>query len=66
MTMDRSLCPVCAWRGDCKKKFKPGAGINCPDFTRDLLVKDEELEKSADEEKKGEGSKKSKSGLWPL
>jgi len=66
MTMDRSLCPVCAWRGDCKKKFKPGAGINCADFTRDLSIKDEGLEKSADEEKKGEGSKKSKSGLWPL
>ena len=41
--MDRSLCPICAWRADCKKKFNKGAGIHCADFSRDLTVKDNEL-----------------------
>ncbi len=66
MTMDRSLCPICAWRGDCKKKFKPGAGINCPDFSRDLSVKDKESEEAAQENASAEQGKKPKKGLFPL
>jgi hypothetical protein len=65
MGIDRSLCPICAWRADCKKKFKPGAGIHCVDFSRDLTVKDPELEKELESEKKPETGKK-KSGLFPL
>lgn len=64
---DRSLCPICAWRADCKKKFKADSGINCPDFSRDLKVKDkgleEELEKQAGSKEPG---KKPKKGLFPL
>jgi len=61
--MDRSLCPICAWREDCKKKFKRGAGIHCPDFSRDLKVKNKELEEDLD---KAEDKGKKKKGLFPL
>ncbi len=52
-------CLVCAWRGDCQKKFSmsiPEANA-CVDFSRDVSLKkeepeDEESEKS--EEKKEE------------
>jgi len=33
-----TMCVVCAWRVDCKKKYsyEQGSVIKCPDFTRDL------------------------------
>jgi hypothetical protein len=33
-----TMCVVCAWRADCKKKYsyEQGSAIKCPDFTRDL------------------------------
>lgn len=65
MTMDRSLCPICAWRADCKKKFNKGAGIHCPDFSRDLTVKNSELEDELEKKDKPEAGKKKK-GLFPL
>ncbi len=34
-------CSICAWRADCKKKFSlSGKNIRCPDFVRDLTIKD--------------------------
>jgi len=67
MTIDRSLCPICAWRGDCKKKFNKGAGIHCPDFSRDLTVKNKELEEELDNQSKSkDAEKKTKKGLWPM
>ncbi|OQC24868.1 MAG: hypothetical protein BWX71_01773 [Deltaproteobacteria bacterium ADurb.Bin072] len=56
MTMDRSLCAICAWRGDCNKKFMSGKGVHCPDFTRDLTIR-------AREEVKKEDAPRSKSGV---
>ena len=44
MTLDRTLCPICAWRRDCKKKFSRGEGVHCPDFTKDLSIKTQENE----------------------
>jgi hypothetical protein len=42
-------CVICAWRGECQKKFCiPDGGQRCPDFTRDITIKlpeDEEPEK---------------------
>jgi hypothetical protein len=36
-------CAICAWRADCKKKFSlSGKNIRCPDFVRDLTIKDNE------------------------
>ncbi len=33
-----TMCVVCAWKVDCKKKYhyEQGSVIKCPDFTRDL------------------------------
>ena len=55
--------PDMCLREDCKKKFKKGAGIHCPDFSRDLNVKNKELEEELEKESKPEKKKK---GLFPL
>ncbi len=54
MTTGQSLCVVCAWRKDCVKKFQKGKGVTlqCPDFTRDVSIKDTE---KADVEKSDSG-----------
>lgn len=41
----KAMCAVCAWRENCRKKFKVSAGeAHCPDFSRDVKIKaDEEL-----------------------
>ncbi len=66
MSADRSLCSICAWRNECKKRFRPGAGINCPDFTRDLTIKTED-EKDLDSKGEGKTSEsKTKKKLWPI
>jgi len=34
-------CAICAWRENCQKKFSvSGKDIRCPDFARDLSIKD--------------------------
>ena len=34
-------CVVCAWRENCAKKFRvTDGGAHCPDFTRDVTIKD--------------------------
>jgi len=48
MTLEKKLCAVCAWRRNCKKKFSSsssGTGaLYCTDFTKDLSIKDEEVD----------------------
>jgi|WetSurMetagenome_2_1015567.scaffolds.fasta_scaffold858252_2 hypothetical protein len=56
MSMDRTLCAICAWRGDCNKKFMQGNGVHCPDYTRDLTIRaatDERKEDKKPKDKKG-------------
>ncbi|HPQ70235.1 MAG TPA: hypothetical protein PKW95_13995 [bacterium] len=31
-------CAVCAWRGDCAKKFRMTDARHCPDFSRDITL----------------------------
>jgi hypothetical protein len=39
--MSRQSCAVCAWRENCSKKFCiTDGGARCPDFTRDVSIKD--------------------------
>lgn len=47
---ERTICAVCAWRADCKLKFSYDSGgpIRCPEYTRDLSIK-EEPEDAADD-----------------
>lgn len=45
-------CVICAWRENCAKKFcVPDGGAHCPDFTRDVSIKD--AGGNADEDKSG-------------
>jgi len=65
--MDRSLCGICAWRGDCNKKFIRGEGIHCPDFTKDLTIKARPEETGQEKAKKTENKAgKNKTPLFEL
>jgi hypothetical protein len=44
-----NICAVCAWRADCQKKFSiSGKDINCPDFSKDLSVSEENKDRETD------------------
>jgi hypothetical protein len=58
MSMDRSLCAICAWRGDCNKKFMQGNGVYCPDYTRDLTIRATADEKKEDKKLRDKKGKK--------
>ena len=39
--MPRQSCVACAWRENCAKRFSVGdGGTRCPDFSRDVSIKD--------------------------
>lgn len=39
--MPRQSCAVCAWREKCSKRFcASDGGARCPDFSRDVSIKD--------------------------
>ena len=39
--MPRQSCAVCAWRENCNKRFSVcDGGARCPDFSRDISIKD--------------------------
>ena len=58
MSMDRSLCAICAWRGDCNKKFMQGNGVFCPDYTKDLTIRAKAEEKKEEPVSRGKKGKK--------
>jgi cytidylate kinase len=43
--MDKRICSICAWRGNCQKRFTVPTdallNVHCPDFTRDVSLKEE-------------------------
>jgi len=42
MTSDvRKICPVCAWRANCAKRFSMGGDqtLHCPDFSEDVTLR---------------------------
>ncbi len=44
MKPKQEICVLCAWRENCSKKFSiSGRDIRCPDFVRDLNIKEEEV-----------------------
>jgi hypothetical protein len=50
------ICAVCAWRETCKKKFSiSGKDLRCPEFARDVTIKDSPEEKKEEEKKEGQG-----------
>lgn len=45
----RQFCVTCAWRENCAKKFcVPDGGARCPDYSRDISLKDSEEEQPGD------------------
>jgi hypothetical protein len=48
MATEKKYCSICAWRKDCQKRFSVSTdlsgNVRCPDFTRDVSIKDEEIE----------------------
>ena len=48
MSTDRKVCSICAWREQCQKRFSITTdsifNVNCPDYTRDVQIKDSEIE----------------------
>ena len=56
MGTDKRYCSICAWRENCQKRFSVTTdsvgNVHCPDFTRDLAIKDEDID---DVEKKEKG-----------
>ncbi len=37
----QKICPFCAWRQNCAKRFSMGSDVtlHCPDFTEDVQLK---------------------------
>jgi hypothetical protein len=54
MIPEPSLCVVCAWRKECRKKFlrSPDAALKCADFTKDLSIKRRETKDDQTEDNK--------------
>lgn len=39
----QNLCPVCAWRETCRRRFLlSGSVMRCPEFVRDVTIKDKD------------------------
>ena len=36
----QTICVVCAYRENCQKKFQAQGGRHCPEFQRDLAIKE--------------------------
>lgn len=48
-----NICAICAWRATCQKKFSlSGRSTYCPDFVRDVTIKEESETVEEKEEKK--------------
>jgi cytidylate kinase len=53
MAIDRRICGICAWRRDCQKRYRISTdsflNVNCPDYTRDLSIKELPVNGAEDE-----------------
>ncbi|HJV64437.1 MAG TPA: hypothetical protein VJ550_01760 [Geomonas sp.] len=51
--MSKQHCVICAWRENCAKKFcVTDGGSRCPDFSRDISIK--EVPEMEPDQEKGE------------
>lgn len=60
MSSTREICVVCAWRATCQKRFSMKAGQRCPEFVRDITIREEPVEEKPTEEKSKEKRGKGK------
>ncbi len=60
MSDDRTICVICAWRQNCNKKFSMDGATTtrCPDFTKDLTLKDHQSESTDQGVEKNESHNK--------
>jgi hypothetical protein len=50
-----NICAICAWRQTCQKKFSvSGRSMYCPDFVRDVTIKEDKGKESAEDLKEKE------------
>lgn len=51
---DKRICVVCAWRENCTKRYRVKSNalfdVNCADYTRDIKLRDKDLDKLVDDE----------------
>jgi hypothetical protein len=51
--MPRQSCTVCAWRANCAKRFcVSDGGSRCPDYSRDVSIKDADADETTQTESK--------------
>ncbi len=55
MGTEKRYCSICAWRENCQKRFSVATDsfgmVICPDFTRDLSIKDKDIDEAEKREK---------------
>ena len=39
---EKELCIICAWRATCQKQFSIKAGQKCPDYCKDMTLREPE------------------------
>jgi len=65
---DKRICVICAWRENCTKRYRVKANalfdVNCPDYTRDIKLKDKDVDKLVEDQVvRWQQEKKEKPGL---
>ena len=54
MKANKETCVLCAWRENCNTKFAvSGRDVRCPDFVKDLNIKEETPAESEGEQEGG-------------
>jgi len=47
---ERKYCAICAWRGNCQKRFSVSRNaqgfVHCPDYSRDMSIRDNEIDEA--------------------
>jgi len=51
---DKRICVICAWRENCTKRYRIKTNalydVNCPDYTRDIKLRDKDVDKLVEEQ----------------
>lgn len=52
----RKICPVCAWRANCAKRFSTSGDetLHCPDFSEDITLRKKSEDAKNDESEESE------------
>ncbi len=54
MQAKKEICILCAWRETCQKKFSvSGRDVRCPEFVKDLSIKEGDENQKSGEKKDG-------------